>query len=218
MKISEFATRYPEFAIDFATELRHQLRVYDTLLLDQLPVELDSEHPYRPGSRGRPNQNQTLTHSQCATCLRVLRNDMYYTVPSMMKRNVVFPHCRACNQGHNATRYDSRSEVIRKRRYFLRNYLAPRCAACGFDTHPSALDIHHANQKTERAIEELIVDISLNLETGRIEALLRHTAHCIPLCSNCHRLLHANVIDANIEYSPPPYHLAALLLSLQEIT
>src|SRR5829696_5973665 len=116
MKVSEFISHYPMVVIDFEAQVREQIRIYDGAILDQFPLELEPEHPYSAGGRGRPNLNQTLTHSQCATCQRVLRNDLFYTVPSMMRRNVVFSHCRECSQQLNANRYDSRADVIRTRR------------------------------------------------------------------------------------------------------
>ena len=216
MKVSEFSQRFPLYAIDFDRQLREQPRIFDTDILDQFPVELEPEHPYHIGSRGRPNPNQTLTHSQCATCQRVLRNDLFYTVPSMMKRNVVFSHCRECNQGLNAARYETRSDVIRDRRIALWHYLAPQCAICGFNKHHSALDLHHPQGK-EALVAELITSITLSLESGHIEALLREAAKCVPLCSNCHRMLHAAAIALPAKLNRPTYHIADLLRNLKAI-
>src|SRR5262245_31173636 len=125
MKVSEFVQLYPHYGIDFEMPIREQPRVYDGVTLDRLPTELTPDFAYSVGGRGRPNSNQTLTHSQCATCQRVLRNDFFYTLPSMMKRNVVFSHCRQCSQALNASRYETRAEVIHARREVLWSYLAP---------------------------------------------------------------------------------------------
>jgi hypothetical protein len=216
MKISEFTQRYPAYAFDFAAQVSQQQRIYDGAVLDQFPLELEPDHPYHAGSRGRPNLNQTLTHSQCATCQRVLRNDLFYTVPSMMKRNVVFSHCRECNQKLNADRYDTRAEAIHGRRIVIWRYLAPRCATCGFDQHMSALDLHHPDQK-EALVAELITNVTLSLNAGMLEALLREAAKCVPLCGNCHRMLHAGALQLPIDSKKPTYRIAEILLQLKSV-
>lgn len=216
MKVSEFVQLYPMVEFDFASQIRDQKRIYDGVILDQYPLELEPDFPYRAGSRGRPNLNQTLTHSQCATCHRVLRNDLFYTLASMMKRNLVFSHCRECNQKHNATRYDTRADLIRARRNAIWQFLAPACAICGFDKHLSAMDMHHLEQK-ENQIAELITYVTLTMQVGRIEALLREAAKCIPLCSNCHRMLHAGAIHKPEDFKRPVYRLAELLAKLKSL-
>src|SRR5689334_20115727 len=199
MKISQFTQLHPEYELDFQMPIGDQSRIYEPLILDHLPSELEPDHPYSIGGRGRPNLNQTLTHSQCATCQRVLRNDFFYTLPSMMKKNVVFSHCRECSQSLNAGRYETRTELLRARRGILWLYLAPACAACGFDKHPSAMELHHPKHK-EVQLQELITDVALTLDFGKIEALFREAAKCVPLCSNCHHMYHAGAI--NLPASP----------------
>jgi len=216
MKVSEFEQHHPNYTFNFEAKLSTQPRIYAVHALDQFPVELEAENPYHSGGRGRPNLNQTLAHSQCATCHRVLRNDMFYTLPSMQKRNLVFSHCRECNQHLNAMRYDSRAEAIKERRRVMWHYFAPRCAACGFDTHPSAMDIHHPNNK-EGQITELITAVALTLDFSKVEALLREVAKCIPLCSNCHRMVHASAIPFPSPPSRQTYRIADLLNQLKKI-
>lgn len=214
MKVSEFEHRHPYYKFDFEAKLNMQSRIYDAHALDQFPVELEAEHPYRPGGRGRPNLNQTLAHSQCATCHRVLRNDMFYTLPSMQKRNVVFSHCRECNQHLNAQRYDSQAEVLKARRHVIWQTFAPRCAICGFDAHVSAMDIHHPDNK-EGFIAELITSVALTLDYAKVEILFREIAKCSPLCSNCHRMAHASAIPYPKPTNQPSYRIADLLEKLK---
>jgi hypothetical protein len=214
MKVSEFVRLYPLYAIDFTAQVRDQLRVYDGFVLDQFPLELEADHPYHPGGRGRPNLNQTLTHSQCATCERVLRNDLFYTVPSMMKRNVVFPHCRDCTHQLNVSRYDMRAERIRSRRIIIWQFIAPRCSICGFDKHYSALELHHPQHK-DALVAELITNIALTIHVGKIEALLREASKSTPLCSNCHRMVHAGALHLSEEVGSSNYNIAELLTLLK---
>lgn len=216
MHVSEFAKQFPNYAIDFEAQVRYQMRIYDGISLDQLPLELEPDHPYQSGSRGRPNLNQTLTHSQCATCHRVLRNDLFYTPPSLMRRNVIFSHCRECTQKQNANRYETRADTIHQRRIVIWQYLAPRCASCGFDKHMSALDLHHPENK-EFQIAELITNVTLTLDSGRVEALLREAIKCTPLCSNCHRMLHAGALSLPAHLPSPTHKFAELMLKLKNI-
>lgn len=214
VKVSEFSQHNPQYAFDFTRQVRDQLRVYDGATLDQFPIELEPEHPYQPGSRGRPNLNQTLAHSQCATCLRVLRNDLFYTLPSMMKRNMVFSHCRECNQQHNADRYDLKVDVVRARRVVIWQALAPRCSVCGFDRHYSAMDLHHPEQR-ENQVADLVTQVTLSLDAGKIESLLRDAAKCVPLCSNCHRMFHAGEITLPNQGSKPPVRIGDFIARLK---
>lgn len=216
MKVSEFSDHYPQYKINFEEQLRLQPRVYEPWQLDQLPVELEADHPYREGGRGRPNLNQTLAHSQCATCHRVLRNDFFYTLPSMQKRNQIFPHCRECNQQRNAAQYESRSEIVRARRNVIWEFLAPRCAICGFDKHVAAMDLHGLD-KSDAEILELINRATLTTHPGNLETLLREVANCVPLCSNCHRLLHAGVLPPPTENTRRRYRIADLLIRLNTL-
>lgn len=216
MRVSEFTKQFPNYAIDFEAQVRHQMRIYDGIILDQLLLELQPDHPYQSGSRGRPNLNQTLAHSQCATCHRVLRNDLFYTPPSLMKRNVVFSHCRECTQKQNSSRYETRADIIRSRRIVIWQYLAPRCAGCGFDKHISAIDLHHPENK-ENQLLELISEVALTLENGRVEKLMREATKCTPLCSNCHRMLHAGVITPPSQSPTSRYKFADLMLKLKSI-
>jgi hypothetical protein len=216
MRISEFTHIFPEYAFDFSASIREQLRVYDAMHLAQLPLELEADAAYHSGGRGRPNTNQTLSHSQCATCLRVLRNDFFYTVPSMMKRNMVYSHCRECNQTINAVRYDAKAELIQARRIVIWQYLAPSCSICGFAQHMSAMDLHHLGHK-EAHISELLTYVTFTPVVGKIEVLLREASNCVPLCSNCHRMLHARVIKLPATLTPLPYNLAELLIALKSL-
>ncbi len=210
MTVDEFCQAYPQFAIHFDAPISTQPRVFDALQLDQLPVELTPTQPYRPGGRGRPNLNQTRTHSQCATCGRVLRNDFFYTPPTLLRRNVVYSHCRDCAQLLNAQRYDATAAAIQKRRHALWAYLAPKCAVCGFDRHPSAMDLHHI-EGHDAAVTELMTAFSLSPHVAQAEALLRAANQCVPLCSNCHRMLHAGALTLPASLAAPTYRLAELM-------
>ncbi|MCC6168736.1 MAG: hypothetical protein IT329_16060 [Caldilineaceae bacterium] len=214
MTVDEFTDAYPEFAFDFSKLIRDQTRILEPSVLEQLPMELMPTHPYQPGGRGRANPNQTLTHYQCATCLRVLRNDQFYTPPSKLRKNVLHTECRSCAQQANAHHYDASAKLIQSRRLTIWQFLAPSCTLCGFDKHTSALDMHHLGGK-ETTMAALITAVTFTPSSRNIEKLLREASRCIPLCSNCHRMLHAGVLSLPEQLPRPAYRLAELLKALR---
>lgn len=64
------------------------------------------------------------------------------------------------------------------------------CIKCGFKVHPSALDFHHTNDNKGFSIS------SGNGQTS-IETLKEEIKKCVVLCSNCHRLVHAGILNIN---------------------
>jgi predicted HNH restriction endonuclease len=58
------------------------------------------------------------------------------------------------------------------------------CVQCGF-SHPAVLDFHHVVYEDKQSVGELA-------RKGRITAAIEESKKCIPLCANCHRILHYN--------------------------
>ena len=57
------------------------------------------------------------------------------------------------------------------------------CMKCGA-SHPSIIDFHHVIRDGEkRSVNRLAAD-------GCYSAAMEETKKCIPLCANCHRILH----------------------------
>lgn len=210
MTVDDFAREHAELAFDFEQPIRDQPRIYDADELGHLPAELAPVHAYRAGSRGRPNLNQTRSHSQCKGCSRVLRNDRFYTPASQRARNLVFTYCIECTQALNAGQYDERAATVAGRRNLIWRYLAPSCVLCGFDTHPSAIDLHHRQDK-DALITDLVTQMAFAPTGQHGEALLREARRCVVLCSNCHRMLHAGVLSLPANLAPADYHLKDLL-------
>jgi hypothetical protein len=123
---------------------------------------------------------------------------------------MIFPHCRECTQQLNALRYDANAEAIRQRRLAVWHYLAPQCALCGFEQHVSAMDLHHLANK-EAVVSELITAVTLAPDVSKAEKLLREASKCVALCSNCHRMVHANFLKLPNDLVPRHYVLADLL-------
>lgn len=58
------------------------------------------------------------------------------------------------------------------------------CTHCGF-AHPAVIDFHHVvRDKTARKVNKLLSNGSFR------RAMEEATTKCIPLCANCHRILH----------------------------
>jgi hypothetical protein len=84
--------------------------------------------------------------------------------------------------------------VARRRRKTKETLVAEaggRCALCGFDLHPSALQFHHLDPaEKEFAISRKGVTIAI--ERSRAEA-----RKCQLLCANCHALVEAGVLSVS---------------------
>ncbi len=80
-------------------------------------------------------------------------------------------------------------ESVAKRKRRLRGewfeYKAKqKCSKCGF-AHPAAIDFHHVVKQHKRSVNYLAAKLH------NIPAAIREAEEkCIPLCSNCHRILH----------------------------
>lgn len=79
---------------------------------------------------------------------------------------------------------------LRNRRFVHRYKTFCGCAACGFNEHPSALVFHHLDPATKSG--EVADMASDQASMKRMKAEIRK---CIVLCSNCHAMVHAGVID-----------------------
>ena len=95
-------------------------------------------------------------------------------------------------------------------------YLAPKCTYCGFDKHQSAMEMHHLGQKDE-LIPTLVAELSSRRTSYKAEKLLREAKRSIPLCSNCHRMLHAGVIQIPSQGEDTEYSLVELMALLEAI-
>lgn len=63
-----------------------------------------------------------------------------------------------------------------------------KCAICGYDKCASALEFHHLNPN------EKDFTLATNANIATVKAL-EEIKKCILVCANCHREIHANLID-----------------------
>ncbi len=84
-----------------------------------------------------------------------------------------------------------RSEAVSKRRRLVKKKLVEeaggRCALCGFDQHPAALQFHHLDPATKS------FQIGEGGLTRGIDKCRAEAAKCVLLCSNCHAQVEVGV-------------------------
>ena len=66
--------------------------------------------------------------------------------------------------------------------------LGSKCAICGYNRCPSAMDVHHIDPKEK--------DFAIATNTNRAyEQMSNEIRKCVLLCANCHREFHAGLIQ-----------------------
>jgi len=86
----------------------------------------------------------------------------------------------------------NRKEIIRKARKYKdrsrQEWVAykskQRCSHCR-KKHPAVIDFHHVIKEGKRSVNHLALK-----QNNISEAIKEAEEKCIPLCSNCHRILH----------------------------
>lgn len=89
-------------------------------------------------------------------------------------------------------------DYVTKRREKIKDmaikYKGGKCQCCGYDKYKGALEFHHLNP------EEKDFAISEKGYTRSFEKVKKELDKCILVCSNCHKEIHAGLIDLeNIE-------------------
>lgn len=89
----------------------------------------------------------------------------------------------------NAEQYKKRNRAQRtKLRKRLAEWKSQGCMVCGYDRCLDAIDPHHLCDKEIRVG-------AIVAQTYSLARLERELEKCVPLCANCHRELHAGVIE-----------------------
>ena len=108
-------------------------------------------------------------------------------------------HCRSCRKAYNKERYlkdKSFRDKVADRRNRVRNKaltLVSRykrfcgCKICG-EKEPIALDLHHLDPSVKE-------DNPSSMIGGSIERLKAEVRKCVVLCANCHRKVHAGILE-----------------------
>lgn len=211
LTLYDFIYEYPELAFDFSKQIADQPRIYDLLSLATLPVELATDiAPTKTGGRGRARRTQCRTHSQCASCGRILRNDCFFLPASFVANNRIPTYCKECYVNQNEKSYSSRKKIVASRRDAIWQYIARVCVICGNTYHPAAMDMHHLRDK-KNEIGILVTRVTFTPSPKNAERLVAEASKCVPLCSNCHRTLHAGAITLPSDLQPLKYSTWDLL-------
>ena len=84
-------------------------------------------------------------------------------------------------------------KAVAKRRKTLREraikYKGDKCMLCGYDRCQAALDFHHFDEKKKD------FGISKDGLTRSWERTVRELNKCVLVCSNCHREIHAGILQ-----------------------
>ena len=77
----------------------------------------------------------------------------------------------------------SRINKARQKKIWDAFKASQKCTHCGLQ-HPAVIDFHHVIRGSDKkSVNKLVAD-------GRFTAAMTEVEKCIPLCSNCHRMLH----------------------------
>jgi hypothetical protein len=88
--------------------------------------------------------------------------------------------CKKCSN-----RY--RGQQFVQTKLHLVELMGGKCQCCGFNQHYSALEFHHLDPKEK--------EFNLTITNYGWDKLVAEVSKCILLCANCHRMVHAGVID-----------------------
>lgn len=84
-------------------------------------------------------------------------------------------------------------EAVSKRRKKLRamaaEYKGGKCIICGYDRYIGALEFHHIDQDGKS------FDLSSRGLTRSWERIKKEIEKCVLVCANCHREIHAKVVQ-----------------------
>ena len=86
-------------------------------------------------------------------------------------------------------------EAVQRRREKLKllavEYKGGECEVCGYKKCVNALEFHHIDPNEKE------FGVGENRYTRSIEAIKKELDKCILVCSNCHREIHAGLIDVD---------------------
>lgn len=115
---------------------------------------------------------------KCNICNVIKSKSEFYLSRDRKGRQIVGSRCKPCRKiQETKKRYRTKQQCI--------DYKGGSCKKCGFDKHPSALEFHHLEPK------EKDFDIS-RLGNRNFSQLKSELDKCLLVCSNCHRMIHAN--------------------------
>lgn len=140
-------------------------------------------------------QTKYLYMKICTRC-NLEKVETEFHIKRSTKSGLAF-HCKDCERiAHrkhyllNKTVYVNRAikNTAKKNRLYKEWKAQFSCTFCS-ESDPACIDFHHNDPNTKKS------DVSAILANRGLKSAQREALKCIPLCSNCHRKLHAYGID-----------------------
>ena len=116
--------------------------------------------------------NQNIVNKPCRIC-----GAINYKTPSSYQGNI----CITCSG------QKSKEKNLKRKLEFLA-LKGNKCQICGYDKYYGALEFHHIKSKDKSINHQSLTQHSKEL-------ILEELKKCILVCSNCHREIHANLIQ-----------------------
>lgn len=79
--------------------------------------------------------------------------------------------------------------VSTKRKEKIMKALGDKCVVCGYNKYRGALEFHHLDPSQK--------DPAVNVHNNGFEKALEEMKKCILVCANCHREIHAGLLNLN---------------------
>jgi predicted transcriptional regulator len=129
------------------------------------------------------NKNASLDTSikKCTKCGEEKPGTEFYIYPRSKKKSL-FSYCKVCASNKTSSRYRS----------YKLSYIALKggcCQACGFNKYEGSLEFHHVDPAEK---DNSIAKLMRHPNSPKILAELEK---CVLVCSNCHRMIHAGIIE-----------------------
>lgn len=87
--------------------------------------------------------------------------------------------CKECHTAYMKQKYQEKKTIVQD----IKNNL--KCAKCGYDEYPIALDFHHLDPtQKDTTVARMVAN------NYRLDKTLQEIDKCICLCANCHRVFH----------------------------
>ena len=117
----------------------------------------------------------------CKVCGKRKAETEFFVVKGYRRKD-----CKRC-----AVDADTRYAKIRRGKYKQKaiSFLGGKCVKCGYSRCSDALEFHHKDPDDKDS------SISLLIHNNKWETIKKELKKCILVCANCHRELHAGVID-----------------------
>ena len=147
-----------------------------------------------------------MTIKTCSTCKRRLETTEFNK--DITAHDGLRSQCKSCTKHTDNTYYDNNKvsilehkNIYQKGRGFTKRFrdrvraenkdylidtlkIEWKCALCGFDKYPEALDFHHINKDEKKN------SVGILMGKRDRDALVTEVNKCVLLCANCHRHAH----------------------------